>query len=52
VLLAAFLDHEHLHAFLLTTIRLGAWLLLLAVVFLPLERLFAVRQAPHAGFFF
>jgi sterol desaturase/sphingolipid hydroxylase (fatty acid hydroxylase superfamily) len=60
VLLAAFLDHEHLHAFLLTTIRIGAWLLLLAVVFLPLERLFAVRQrkivskslASDIGFYF
>ena len=39
-----FLDHQHLYAFLLSTIRLGAWLLLLAVVFLPLERLFAVRR--------
>ena len=56
----AFLDPQHLHAFLLSTIRLGAWLLLLAVVFLPLERLFALHRrkvlgkslASDIGFFF
>ncbi len=36
----AFFDH----GFLLSTIRLGAWLLLLAVVFMPLERLFALHR--------
>ncbi len=58
--LPVFLDHQHLYAFLLSTIRLGAWLLLLAVVFLPLERLFAVRRrnivskslASDIGFYF
>jgi len=39
----AFLDQQHLQAFLLSLIRLWIWLLLLAVVFLPLERLFAVQ---------
>ena len=56
----AFVDHQHLQALLLTTMRLGAWLLLLAVVFLPLERLFAVRRrnivskslASDIGFYF
>ena len=56
----AFLDPQHLHAFLLSALRLGAWLLLLAIVFLPLERLFAVRRrrvfgkslASDIGFFF
>jgi len=38
-----FLDHQHLHAFLMTFARISAWLLLLAVVFLPLERLFALH---------
>jgi sterol desaturase/sphingolipid hydroxylase (fatty acid hydroxylase superfamily) len=58
--LPAFLDPQHLHAFLLSTIRLGAWLLLLALVFLPLERLFALHRrkvfgkslASDIGFFF
>jgi sterol desaturase/sphingolipid hydroxylase (fatty acid hydroxylase superfamily) len=58
--LPAFLDHQHLHALLLSTIRLGAWLVLLAVVFLPLERLFAVHRrkivckslASDVGFYF
>ncbi len=56
----AFLDPQHLHAFLLSGLRLGAWLLLLAIVFLPLERLFALRRrrvfgktlASDIGFFF
>ena len=58
--MSEFLDHQQLHAFLLSTIRLGAWLLLLAVVFLPLERLFALRRrkivskslASDIGFYF
>jgi sterol desaturase/sphingolipid hydroxylase (fatty acid hydroxylase superfamily) len=40
--LTAFLESQQLHALLISTARLSAWLLLLAVVFLPLERLFAV----------
>ncbi len=56
----AFTDHQQLHAFLLSVVRLSAWLLLLAVVFLPLERLFALRRrkvfgkslAGDIGFFF
>ena len=55
-----FLDQEHLHALLLSLIRLWLWLSLLAVVFLPLERLFAVRPrkvfskhlASDLGFYF
>ncbi|MGO9443140.1 MAG: sterol desaturase family protein [Thiobacillaceae bacterium] len=39
----AFLDHQHLQAFLLSTARLCAWLMLLTAVFLPLERLFALH---------
>ena len=39
----SFLDPDHLHAFAISLLRLGAWLLLLAIVFLPLERLFAIR---------
>ncbi len=58
--MAAFLDHQHLPALLLSTIRLGAWLLLLAVVFLPLEGLFGLHRrkilgkslAGDIGFFF
>ncbi len=38
-----FLDHQHLLAFLISVARLSAWLLLLAVIFLPLERLFALH---------
>ena len=40
----AFLDHDHLYGFLISVLRLAAWLLLLAVMFLPLERLFAVHR--------
>ena len=40
----AFLDHQHVQSFLISVIRLSAWLLLLAVVFLPLERLFALHR--------
>ena len=39
----AFLDHQHLLALLMSVARLGAWLLLLALIFLPLERLFALH---------
>ncbi len=38
-----FLDPDHIHAFAMSLLRLGVWLLLLTIVFLPLERLFAVR---------
>ena len=40
--MTAFLKSQQLHALLISTARLSAWLLLLALVFLPLERLFAV----------
>jgi sterol desaturase/sphingolipid hydroxylase (fatty acid hydroxylase superfamily) len=58
--LPAFLDPQHLHAFALGALRASAWLLLLAVVFMPLERLFAVRRrkffskslAGDIGFYF
>lgn len=36
-------DHPHLTSFLLSLLRLSVWLLLLAIVFLPLEQVFAVR---------
>ncbi len=39
----SFLDQQHLLAFLMSVARLCAWLLLLAVIFLPLERLFALH---------
>ena len=39
----AFLDHQHLLAFLMSVARLCTWLLLLALIFLPLERLFALH---------
>jgi len=41
--LPSFLDQQHLLAFLMSVARLCAWLLLLAVIFLPLERLFALH---------
>jgi sterol desaturase/sphingolipid hydroxylase (fatty acid hydroxylase superfamily) len=41
--LPAFLDAQHLQAFLMSGARLCAWLLLLSVIFLPLERLFALH---------
>jgi sterol desaturase/sphingolipid hydroxylase (fatty acid hydroxylase superfamily) len=41
--LPAFLDHQHLHAFLFSVARQSVWLVLLAVIFLPLERLAAVH---------
>ena len=53
-------NSQHLHVFMLTMARLSAWLLVLAVIFLPLERLTAVRPrkffckslASDIGFFF
>jgi sterol desaturase/sphingolipid hydroxylase (fatty acid hydroxylase superfamily) len=56
----SFLDYQHMHALLLTGMRQGLWLLLLAVVFMPLERLFALhrreffsrRLAGDIGFYF
>ena len=39
----SFLDQQHLLAFLMSVARLCAWLLLLALIFLPLERLFALH---------
>jgi sterol desaturase/sphingolipid hydroxylase (fatty acid hydroxylase superfamily) len=52
--------HLHLHALLLGVLRLAAWLLLLALVFMPLERLtalhsrnlFGKRLAGDIGFYF
>jgi sterol desaturase/sphingolipid hydroxylase (fatty acid hydroxylase superfamily) len=41
--LPSFLDQQHILAFLMSAARLCAWLLLLALVFLPLERLFALH---------
>ena len=40
----SFLDHDHIRAFGISVARLGVWLVLLTIVFLPLERLFAVRR--------
>jgi sterol desaturase/sphingolipid hydroxylase (fatty acid hydroxylase superfamily) len=56
----AFLDYQHLHALLISVARLSVWLLLLAVIFLPLERLFALHRrkiiykdlAGDIGFYF
>ena len=39
----AFLDVQHLLSFLVNVARLCTWLLLLALIFVPLERLFAVH---------
>jgi sterol desaturase/sphingolipid hydroxylase (fatty acid hydroxylase superfamily) len=39
----SFLDQQHLLAFLMSWLRLCAWLLFLALIFLPLERLFALH---------
>ena len=58
--MTAFLESQQIHALLISTARLSAWLLLLAVVFLPLERLFAVYPrkiltktlASDIGFYF
>lgn len=54
------LDQHHLHVLLVSAFRLLAWLLLLAVVFLPLEHLFALHRrktfcrslAGDIGFYF
>lgn len=56
----AFLDHQHVQAFVISLARLSVWLLLLAVIFLPLERLMAVQPrkflckslAGDIGFYF
>ena len=37
------LDSQHLHSFEISVLRLAAWLVLLALIFLPLEHLLAVR---------
>jgi sterol desaturase/sphingolipid hydroxylase (fatty acid hydroxylase superfamily) len=58
--MAAFAGSSHLLAFLRDAARLCAWLLLLAVIFLPLERLFALHPkkffrkalAQDLGYFF
>jgi sterol desaturase/sphingolipid hydroxylase (fatty acid hydroxylase superfamily) len=58
--LSVFLNHNHLQALVISAVRLCAWLLLLAVVFLPFERLFALRRrkifckslAGDIGFYF
>jgi sterol desaturase/sphingolipid hydroxylase (fatty acid hydroxylase superfamily) len=58
--LPAFFDHHHLHIFLISVVRLVAWLSLLAIVFLPLERLLALHPrkilcksfAGDVGFYF
>ena len=42
-------DHPHLVADALSVARLALWLLIIAVIFLPLERLFAVRRRKLAG---
>ena len=39
----SFLDQQHLLAFVTSVARLCAWLMLLALIFLPLERLFALH---------
>jgi sterol desaturase/sphingolipid hydroxylase (fatty acid hydroxylase superfamily) len=44
--LPAFLDQQNVIAVLMGVFRQCVWLVLLAVIFLPLERLFAVRPAP------
>ena len=37
------LDSQHLHSFEMSVLRLAAWLVLLVLIFLPLEHLLAVR---------
>lgn len=54
------LHHDQLHSLLMSILRLATWLALMTIVFLPLERLFAVRRramlgrrlAGDIGFFF
>lgn len=51
---------EQLHAFVVGLLRIGAWFVLLALVFMPLERIFALRRrrtfrrslAGDIGFYF
>lgn len=43
VFVPAFLDPQHLLAFLREVARASAWLVLITLLFLPLERLFAIR---------
>ena len=43
-----FLDLQHIQAFMMSVVRLCAWLLLLSMIFLPLERFFALH--PHKFF--
>ena len=58
--MTALFDSQHFHVFILDMARLSAWLLALAVIFLPLERLMAVHPrkffckslASDIGFFF
>lgn len=38
------MDQQHLVAFVLSVVRLCAWLLILALIFFPLERLFALHR--------
>ncbi len=40
----AFIHHQHLAAILLSVLRLCVWLLILSVIFLPLEHLFALHE--------
>jgi len=57
---SSFLDQQHLLMFLLTGVRLCTWLVLLALIFLPLERLFGLHPqqifrkstAVDIGYFF
>jgi len=44
-----FLDQEHLRAFLIDVIRLCLWLLILAAIFLPLERFFVLHPSAERG---
>lgn len=58
--MSTYLDLAHIHALLLSGFRLFIWLLLLSVVFMPLERLFTLhprkiltkRFASDIGFYF
>ena len=43
------LDSHHLQSFEMNVLRLAAWLVLLALIFLPLERLLAVRPKKFFG---
>lgn len=56
----SFLDPAHLWAFLMNVLRLSAWLVFLSVIFVPLERLYALHPqktvqqsaAQDVGFYF